>query len=641
MYNSYFGFAETPFTITPDAKFLYLSPRHGDALAHLRYGLFESNGFVLLTGEVGTGKTVLCRCVLDQLPEAIDAALILNPRQTALELMANICDELHIPYPNNVASIKLLIDLLNRHLLENHAKGRRTVLIIDEAQNLSEDVLEQVRLLTNLETSKHKLLQILLIGQPELNEILARPQMRQLNQRITARYHIPPLTQTETTAYIQHRLAVAGVQRPLFTKEAMAKIYRLSKGIPRLINIICDRALLGAYAENTALVGPKTVAQAAHEVLTVERRDQFTSLAGVLVSTMLLIALGVSAYTFKLEPMHSVASRPEHRPIATKAEPPAQEVVSDSVTELPIATGISEVESSHDAALLITKNKVVAAAAAEQAVLSEVATIEVEPAATAPDAAPAEVLTAAMIEIAAQTEPAATDVAAVALQGSVAGVAEAVSVSGDVHTLLNDPRCASTTDNGIAELFQLWGKHYEPQPGRTACEVAEQEGLHCLHGTGTWNNLRTLNRPAIVEMQGVQGNWQHLIATTIEEDGIVLNCAGKAVTVDVGTADQYWFGEYLLLWKSPGLRKRLEFGDRGRDVQTLREQLEQVLNISTIEAVDPRQRMIFDEGLRRLVIQFQRQYALQPDGIAGKATMLLLNTLTGDPSIPRLDRSAS
>lgn len=628
MYNSYFGFAETPFTITPDAKFLYMSPRHGDALAHLKYGLFESNGFVLLTGEVGTGKTVLCRCVLEQLPEAIDAALILNPRQTALELMANICDELHIRYPENVDSIKLLIDLLNAHLLENHAKGRCTVLIIDEAQNLSVDVLEQVRLLTNLETSKHKLLQILLIGQPELDEILARPQMRQLNQRITARYHIPPLTQTETAAYIQHRLAVAGVQRPLFTKEAATKIYRLSKGIPRLINIICDRALLGAYAENAALVGPRIVVKAAHEVLTAQRRDRFTTIVGVLVGAMLLIALGMSAYTFRLESADSANGQQVQQSDVTELEPPAL----DSHPALPAAEGGSSIKPSDDVtAMPDPENQAATTVPEAPASGAEATTAELASALKVGHDSPAEIAEATMDEV------------VVAESGPIASTAPAAQsgvVADDLLALLDDPRCASTTDHGIAALFRLWGKSYEPQPGRTACQVADQEGLHCLDGKGTWNNLHDFNRPAIVEMRGPQGNWQHIVATAIEDDSVVLSCADKTVKVDVAAADQYWFGEYLLLWKSPGLRKRLVPGDRGRDVLMLREQLEKVLGISASEAVDPRQRTLFDEGLRMLVIQFQRKYALQPDGIAGKATMMLLNTLTRDASVPMLDRSA-
>ena len=248
MYTDCFKLSEPPFSLTPDPRFLYMSERHREGLAHLFYGVQQPGGFVQLTGDIGSGKTTLCRCLVKQLPPGTDIALILNPRLTVIELLATVCDELGISYPSEAASIKVLIDALNQRLLESHARSRRTVLIIDEAQNLNEDVLEQIRLLTNLETSKEKLLQIILIGQPELLSLLKRKNLRQLAQRITARYHLLALSRSETYAYIQHRLLVAGRRDPLFTRRAMHCVYRLSGGMPRAINIICDRALLGAYA---------------------------------------------------------------------------------------------------------------------------------------------------------------------------------------------------------------------------------------------------------------------------------------------------------------------------------------------------------------------------------------------------------
>jgi general secretion pathway protein A len=267
MYTAYFGLSENPFSLTPDPRFLFMSQRHREALAHLMYGMGNRGGFVLLTGEVGTGKTTLCRSLLEQIPEGVEVALVLNPKQTALELVASLCDELKIVHPKETGSLKVLIDLLNQHLLEIHARGRRTVLIIDEAQNLSSDVLEQVRLLTNLETTTSKLLQILLIGQPELQDMMARPELRQLGQRITARYHLSPLTLDETIAYVEHRLEVAGCRRRLFTKGALRRVQNLTGGVPRLINTICDRALLGAYAKQMERVDRKMVRLAASEVM--------------------------------------------------------------------------------------------------------------------------------------------------------------------------------------------------------------------------------------------------------------------------------------------------------------------------------------------------------------------------------------
>ncbi len=303
MYLDHFDLTERPFSITPDPRFLYMSARHREALAHLLYGLGEGGGFVQLTGEVGTGKTTICRCLLEQVPDNVHIAMVLNPKVTATELIATVCDELGISYPAETSSIKTLIDILNHYLLDAHAHGRRTVLIIDEAQNLSADVLEQIRLLTNLETSTQKLLQIILIGQPELRDMLAREDLRQLSQRVTARYPLGPISRAAAEAYIRHRLQVCGSSHQLFNKGAVDRIQQLSGGIPRLINVLCDRSMLGAYVEGKSQVDKKVVRRAAKEVLAEERaaRQSGTSrlpqvLAGLL---FLSLALGVFAYIYK------------------------------------------------------------------------------------------------------------------------------------------------------------------------------------------------------------------------------------------------------------------------------------------------------------------------------------------------------
>lgn len=296
MYLKYFNLSEQPFAITPDPRFLYMSARHREALAHLLYGFGDAGGFVQLTGEVGTGKTTICRCLLEQVPDNVDVALVLNPKVTAQELLATICDELGIRHTGDDASIKTLIDLLNSYLLDAHARGRRTVLIIDEAQNLSADVLEQVRLLTNLETATQKLLQIILIGQPELRDQLAREDMRQLSQRITARYHLEPISCDETSSYIRHRLQICGTEHTLFTPRAMQRIHKLSEGIPRLINVLCDRALLGTYVEGKDIVDHAVVNKASSEVLdpgqadTPAPRTRLPLLAGAMVVSLLAAA---------------------------------------------------------------------------------------------------------------------------------------------------------------------------------------------------------------------------------------------------------------------------------------------------------------------------------------------------------------
>jgi general secretion pathway protein A len=296
MYLDYYGLREPPFSITPDPRFVFLSERHRDALAHLLYGIGQGGGggFVQLTGEVGTGKTTLCRLLLEQLPENTRVALVLNPRLSPLELLETICEELRLDISQRRGSLKGLVDALNTYLLEAYAQGLRVVLIIDEAQNLSAEALEQVRLLTNLETPTQKLLQIILLGQPELREMLARPELRQLAQRITARYHLTPLDADETEAYLRHRLAVAGASRFPFTKLAVRKLHEHSGGVPRLINVIADRALVGGYAHDQAQLGERQIARAAAEALASPmRRWRWPRLAWIAAALVALAALAV------------------------------------------------------------------------------------------------------------------------------------------------------------------------------------------------------------------------------------------------------------------------------------------------------------------------------------------------------------
>ena len=269
MYQQYFGLAEQPFSIAVNPRYLFMSSRHRDALAHLLYGVGSGGGFILLTGEVGTGKTTLNRCLLEQLPEQTDIAIVLNPALSAIELLATVCDEFDIDYPQGTDSLKILTDALHRFLLSNHQANRRTVLMIDEAQHLDFTVLEQIRLLTNLETDEKKLLQIILTGQPELAAMLARPELRQLNQRITARFDLTPLSADETRTYIQHRLEIAGLGggREIFSPSAVREVYQLSGGVPRLVNLLCDRAMLGAYGRQDETVSARLVREAAAEVL--------------------------------------------------------------------------------------------------------------------------------------------------------------------------------------------------------------------------------------------------------------------------------------------------------------------------------------------------------------------------------------
>ena len=347
MYLSYFGLHEPPFSITPDPRFVHLSERHRDALAHLLFGIDKGGGggFVQLTGEVGTGKTTLSRLLLEQLPEDARIALVLNPRQNAIELLETICEELHVDIHDKRGSSKALVDALNAYLLDAYANGLRVVLLIDEAQNLPADALEQVRLLTNLETDTQKLLQILLLGQPELREMLAKPELRQLAQRITARYHLTPLDARETGDYLRHRWRVAGGHKFPFEAKAVQRMHQRAGGVPRLLNVIAERALLAGYARDAASIDARLVDAAADEVLPPRARPRGPWLAAAAVVAMFaagallwprLSPRPASATAANAVAMPSTAAAPA---VATPAPPPVPTLQADALAALIGATG--------------------------------------------------------------------------------------------------------------------------------------------------------------------------------------------------------------------------------------------------------------------------------------------------------------
>ena len=353
MYREYFGLKENPFSIAPDPHYFFMSEGHREALAHLVYGVERDGGFILLTGEVGTGKTTVCRCLLERMPEDADIAFILNPRLTAPELLASICDEFGIPYPEGNGSIKVLVSRIYDYLLEAHSKGRRAILIIEEAQNLTVDVLEQIRLLTNLETSQRKLLQIIMLGQPELRRMLSRSELRQLSQRITARYHLGPLLKEEVPEYVAHRLSVAGLVRGRpFPDATLSLLYRLTGGVPRLINVVCDRALTGAYVQGREAVDKKTLSTAAREVSGEtaswwrKRVSRYVSLGALVV-----LCAGGGGYYYGFGPGHVPRSAPPARVAAALASAgnPAKSVPLPAVAALTKPAGVSRAETREKA----------------------------------------------------------------------------------------------------------------------------------------------------------------------------------------------------------------------------------------------------------------------------------------------------
>jgi general secretion pathway protein A len=375
MYLRFFGLNEKPFAITPDPRYLYLSERHAEALAHLLYGINESGGFIQLTGEVGTGKTTVVRTLLSRVPHHADVAVILNPRMTPVEFLLTICEELGLGIADGDRdSVKQMVDALNRRLLAAHAEGRRIIVIVDEAQNLSAEVLEQVRLLTNLETPTQKLLQIILIGQPELRELLDRTDLRQLAQRITGRYHLEPLSREETRGYIRHRLRVAGAAGEIFTASALTEVHRLAAGIPRVINVTCDRALLGAYTQETRRVTAALVRLAAGEVY---GRRFVPVWLGWVAWALGIVGIAVAAFggwqlwQRQSSPLHAGGDKPHVTPHATSATAvPIPASASPSTPAAPAPTALKAAAAVSINALLAANSANTSDAAAFRRLLS-------------------------------------------------------------------------------------------------------------------------------------------------------------------------------------------------------------------------------------------------------------------------------
>lgn len=350
MYLDHYGLLEPPFSIAPDPRYLYMSERHREALAHLLYGMESDGAFILLTGDVGTGKTTVSRCLLEQVPEDTNLALVLNPKLSSIELLQVICDELRIDYDEADLNAKSLVDYINRFLLGAHAQGKKTVVLIEEAQNLDLDVLEQLRLLTNLETNERKLLQVILLGQPEFLEVLDRPELSQLAQRITARFHLTPLALPEVEEYIGHRLAIAGCRRPLFAPGVIKKLYKYSGGVPRLINVLCDRALLGCYVQNRYLIDHKTLNNSAREVLGDNKAAQIRSrkISGpvpikIALVFVLIMVIATAAYFSGIKLVYDYGDE------FLTSQGTSAEVVATQLNNKSVTHSVSEIENNSGA----------------------------------------------------------------------------------------------------------------------------------------------------------------------------------------------------------------------------------------------------------------------------------------------------
>ncbi|MFK8029170.1 MAG: AAA family ATPase [Gammaproteobacteria bacterium] len=588
MYTQYFGLTEKPFSITPDPSFLFLSERHAEALAHLVYGVTESGGFIQLTGEVGTGKTTLTRCLLDRLPDTVDLAVVLNPRLSVPEFLAAIFSELGITSPGREATTKELVDALNKYLLESHVNGRRTVLLVDEAQNLDSDVLEQLRLLTNLETSKEKLLQIILVGQPELRDTLARNDLRQLAQRITGRYHLENLNAEETIAYVKHRMEIAGNTDDVFEPAALWEIHSLTGGSPRLTNVLCDRALLGAYSSESKTVSRELLRKAFEEIhgarpVPPRRESGRRTTADTVLSTVpwrsaaaALAGLGLAGWIG-----WTLANRDIDSP---QAQFPVTEQNSEETGALRnnnprLSTNLSS-SASRDTQ----------SGTAYESQLSPNTNLKLD------------------------------------RRLGADGSGDATAFSEDefvpLANLLNNPAINTSTDQSFRDLFGLWQRP-TGFGSNAPCVWALQHQLRCEFLVGSKRLISAINRPAILSLVDDSGQVHNAVAVQLDDTSVVLRIADSEYRISNTDLSRYWYGEFLVLWQPrDGVAELLLPNTRSNGVAWLRAMLARLND----EPVPTPNSFYFDQNLMQRVTEFQRAHQLEADGIAGVQTLIALNT---------------
>jgi general secretion pathway protein A len=583
MYERFFGLADVPFRLTPDPRYLYLSPKHAEALAHLKLGLRESSGFVCITGDVGTGKTTLLRAFLTTLGPDVASAYIFNPPLSAVELLKTINSELGLPA--DTGSRKKLVDALNVHLLAQREAGRRSIVVIDEAQALPIDVLEQLRLLSNLETTTEKLLRIVLVGQPQLRALLLHPDLLQLNQRITLRWHMGPLSYRETVGYIHHRLAVAGagLTPPVFTRGAIRLVHRNSRGVPRLINMMAHRAMLAAFAADRRVVGARSVRQAWREIgalplaAPAARSARRAAWAAVGVGACLgVIALGAGRLGWRPElQVPPVASSAPEEAAALAVDTPAPEAhVADAPA--PVAAAVE---------------------VAPEAVPAPVA----EPPEAAPDPAPPPI---------------------------------------DVAERLASLDAAASARAAVEALLAAW--HVPPlAPGEPAAVadlpgVAQRRGLEYLPLVGNASMLRLLDLPAILELR-IPGTDRprYAVLTGMSEHGPRVAVHGEATAVDARFLDRYWFGSAHLLSRDfEGLGPAFGSEVRGGRVTRLQTLLRRAGAYAGGETGQ------FDPATAAAVLDFQRSRFLVADGRVGRFTRIVLYAAVGGYPRPTLGSSS-
>ena len=589
MYLRYYGLDDYPFSVTPDPAFLYLSASHREALGHLLYGAGEHGGFVALIGEVGTGKTTLIRALVDNDMPELDIALCWNPHLEVREFVATICDELGAEYdPRRDTSLKDLVDRLNRHLLATHANNRRTVLIIDEAQNLSRGVLEQLRLLTNLETHKHKLLRIILVGQPELEQLLARHDLRQLSQRITARFKLNALGYGETRAYVQHRLKLAGGSQHLFSAGALFALRRYTGGIPRLINMVCERALMGGYAHARSKIGPLIVSRAALETLPRERHSRWLRVAVPAASLAAVAVVGALAWYPGIELTRAAEWMQSGG--AGASTPVAGDVVGEDN-----APNAAAPENGGANAMLATGEG--GDSYRPMPADTDVAASDVEETESAPD----------------------TDVSS-GSGGST--TAESVPAPGGLPA----------GDADITQLLRLWGVFGSEV--RTDCRSLRVGDLRCLADSGNFSVIQRYNRPALLTIQD-EGRTRKVLLSSLDGPEATLVGADGTRRITRAALGRIWTGEFEVVWRADSGVSLIQPGAVGSAVVWLRKRLDRIRGRNPETQLGPAS-PIYDEALQQRLRAFQAANGLKADAMAGPRTQMMLNGAVPSPGSPAL-----
>jgi general secretion pathway protein A len=586
MYCPFFGLQENPFSITPDPRFLFLSPSHQEALGHLLYGIEERKGFISVTGEVGTGKTLLCRALLNRLGPHVHTALIFNSFLLEIELLRSINEDFGIGQGG--ATRKELVDHLNQYLLTEFGAGRNAVLIIDEAQNLAPPLLEQIRMLSNLETERGKLLQIVLVGQPELRQQLARPELRQLNQRIALRYHLQPFNHQETEDYINHRLVVAGSHGSVkFSRWALSTIYRLSGGVPRQINLLCDRAMLSAYVHGSNLIGHSHVRQAWSELE------------------------GHTGGRFR--PM--ARSTPRHRPLIVQALMLGLGLTVGGgawlglnwakFMELPVVVPGQMSETAAQASL--GSSEVAVDAPAELQVTTSLA--------TSPDASSRP----ARPELSSDTLREGTPISAEAEESLPQGVAE---LNGFSHPGLPGEVL-------LRALLVEFQRDIQPRGAAAKAmlaQVASGFGLEMLPVRVDLNRLKQFRVASLLETYPSNtSEATFLIVHAVSPGGMELtDVNGEIRRLEDAEVGQSWYGQaYLFHRRGLESKRILSQGKQNPEVLTLQQRLKELGYLQAEPSG------LFDNDTTEAVRRLQKDHALQVDGSAGPATKIVLYHLAG------------